>query len=92
MKLQELTEAQKTFKDKAEWVAAMKEAGADEFLKEKEFNVDLIYAVGNKGTFLKGTWSEKKGNGIMYRGAKGEGMKFYKGYGKTKRTFTKAKL
>jgi len=92
MKLEELTEASKTFKDKAEWVAAMKEAGADEFLKEKEFNVDLIYAVGGKGTLLKGTWSDKKKEGLQYVGIKGKGMKFYKGYGKTKRTFTKTNL
>lgn len=90
MKLQELTEGTKTFNDKSEWLAAMKEAGADEFLQEVEFNTDLIYAVGNKGTFLKGTWNPNKKTGIMYQGAKGEGMKFYKGYGKTKRTFKKA--
>jgi hypothetical protein len=80
------------FTNKAKWVAAMKEAGADEFLNEKEFNTTLIYAVGDKGTSLKGTWNPNKDTGIMYQGPKGVGMKFYKGYGKTKRTFTKANL
>jgi len=88
MKLEELTEGTLKFNDKAEWAEVMKSKGADEFLKEKEFNVDLIYAVGGKGTSLKGTWNEKTGKGIMYQGAKGVGMKF----DKRRRTFNKVKL
>lgn len=92
MKLEELTEGTLKFNDKAEWVEVMKSKDADEFLKEKEFNTDLIYAVGGKGTSLKGTWNEKSGEGVLYKGIKGTGMKFYKGYGKTKRHFTKANI
>jgi hypothetical protein len=76
------------FADKAKWIAAMKEAGADEFLNEKEFNTTLIYAVGEKGTLLKGTWNPNKKTGFMYQGPKGVGMKF----DKRRRKFTKAKL
>lgn len=79
-----------TFDDKQAWIEAMKNHGADEFLKEKEFNLDLTYALGDKGARLKGTWSDTKNLGIKYRGKKGLGLAFAKGWGKTKRSFYKA--
>jgi len=85
MKLSTLFERE-DFTSKDRWVDAMVKAGAEEFLQEKEFNIDLIYAI--KGTKLLGTWSEKKKEGMKYVGSKGEGLPF----DKRRRKFTKVKL
>ena len=83
MKLQDLTETAKEFTTQKEWSAVMKEAGVEEFLREKEFNTDLIYAVA--GTKLVGTWNDKKDTGVKYSGA---GMNF----DKRRRKFNKVKV
>jgi len=71
------------FTSKDRWVDAMVKVGAEEFLQEKEFNTDLIYAI--KGTKLLGTWSAEKKEGIKYTGA---GLNF----DKRRRKFTKVVL
>ena len=64
------------------WKISMEKAGVEEYLREKEFNTDLIYAV--KGNKLIGTWSIKKKEGIKYSGA---GLTF----DKRRRKFDKVK-
>jgi hypothetical protein len=73
------------YQSKDEWVSDMRASGAVEFLKEKEFNTEILYAVDKSGQRLKGTWSDAKGAGMAYDGTKGDGIKF----DKRRREFTK---
>jgi len=73
---------------KGDWIEDMRSMGAVEFVNEKEFNTDLIYAVDAGGTRLKGTWSDYKGVGTAYKGGKGDGLRFEK----SRRKFQQANL
>ena len=78
MRATEFLREMEEFATKDDWVAAVTKHGAVEFIKEKEFNLDLIYAVDETGSRLKGTWSDKRNTGRLYTGKKGDGISFDK--------------
>ena len=95
MKSEEFLIETVSFKSRPEWHQRMQELGAREFLNDVEFDkihkTDLVYAIGADG-MLKGTWSNNRNIGKEYIGAKGVGMKFDKGRGKTARKLSKSDI
>ena len=77
-----------TFDDYDEWAMAANQAGAEEFIREREdgFPAFTIYAVSDNKTKLWGHWSEDKEFGRVYI----KNMRFEAGWRKTKRNLEKA--